>query len=255
MQTHSLTNGDFRDHIVDCNLMFADPVDNIGLGYNGYKDKIDPSEYISLLSSIVELGCKHSPHVFISFNSRWTLEMAGCVWQHMPDDYMFVPIVQTFTFGNQQKTKLTNCHRPLWWLRHKDAKCNWEEIKVPSWRQLNGDPRAKPGGKVPGDVWNTVLREDAIEDAWDFTRVVGNSKQRRAWHPTQIHEGLYERAVKLTTDAGDTCQDLFGGTGTMLRVCDRLDRSARIIELDPAYCEKIAEDYRTYGKGALALSA
>jgi len=59
------------------------------------------------------------------------------------------------------------------------------QIRVPSWRMLNGDKRAAPDGKVPGNVW-------------DFPRVTGNSKQRRAFHPTQLNEGLVERAILLS---------------------------------------------------------
>jgi DNA modification methylase len=76
---HELFCGDFRDHVVDCDMIFADPPDNIGLGYSGYKDKIPEFDYYKLLKSIVELGCKHSPHVFISFNSRWTLGFGNIV--------------------------------------------------------------------------------------------------------------------------------------------------------------------------------
>lgn len=236
--SHTLVCGDFRDHFVDCDLCFGDPPDNLGLGYNGYKDNLPVDEYVKIFETLVELSCKHAPQVFISFNSRWTLEMAEAVATYKPNDYLFVPIIQTISFGCYQPKRLTNCHRPLWWLRHRDAKCNWEHIKVPSWRELNGDPRAKPGGKVPGDVWPL----GSIEDAWDIPRVTGNSKQRRSFHPTQLNEALYERVIKLTTDEGATCMDCFGGTGTMLRVCHRLNRVARVVELDPYYCEKIRED-------------
>jgi DNA modification methylase len=101
---------------------------------------------------------------------------------------------------------------------------------VPSWRQLNSDPRAAPGGRVPLDSWT------------DFPRIVGNSKQRQAWHVTQLNEGLVERALMLTTAKGQHVLDPFGGSGTTMRVCKRIKRSSTLIELDPFYCQKIAED-------------
>jgi DNA modification methylase len=101
---------------------------------------------------------------------------------------------------------------------------------VPSWRQENGDKRADPRGRVPGDVF-------------DFTRVVGNSKQRRPWHPTQLNEGLVERCIKLSTHEGDTVLDPFGGTGTTLRVCKPLGIACTLIELHLGYCVKIAAEH------------
>ena len=89
----------------------------------------------------------------------------------------------------------------------------------------NGDKRADPRGRVPGDVF-------------DFTRVVGNSKQRRPWHPTQLNEGLVERCVRLTTPPGEPVLDPFGGTGTTLRVCERTGNPCTLVELDPGYCAR-----------------
>jgi len=79
-------------------------------------------------------------------------------------------------------------------------------------------------------------------DVFDFTRVTGNSKQRRAWHPTQLNEGLVERCLRLTTPPGGTVLDPFGGTGTTLRVCKRLELPCTLIELDRDYCKRIAEE-------------
>ena len=138
--------------------------------------------------------------------------------------------VQTFTFGQHSHHDLGNNHRPLLRLRWHEAPLFPDAIRVPSWRQENGDKRADPRGRVPGDVF-------------DFTRVTGNSKQRRAWHPTQLNEGLVERCIKLTTPEGGTVLDPFGGTGTTLRVCKRIQRPCTLIELDSDYCAKIAEEH------------
>lgn len=62
------------------------------------------------------------------------------------------PCVQTFTFGQHRKTDLGNGHRPLWRYRQPDAPLYPDQIKVPSWRQLNGDKRAAAGGRVPLDT-------------------------------------------------------------------------------------------------------
>ena len=103
------------------------------------------------------------------------------------------------------------------------------------WRQENGDKRADPRGRVPGDVF-------------DFTRVVGNSKQRRPWHPTQLNEGLVERCVRLTTPEGESVLDPFGGTGTTLRVCRPLGYPCTLIEIDKGYCAEIVKEHGMSGR-------
>jgi DNA modification methylase len=78
-------------------------------------------------------------------------------------------------------------------------------------------------------------------DVFDFPRVTGNSAQRCDWHPTQLHEELVERCIKLSTADGDMVVDPFGGTGTTLRVCMKLKQPCSIIELDNGYCKQIAK--------------
>jgi DNA modification methylase len=91
-----------------------------------------------------------------------------------------------------------------------------------------GDARAH-GLRVPDDVW-------------DIPRVTGNSKERRSYHPTQHPEALMERIILFSTRRKDTAIDLFGGTGTTLRVGLRLGRDVTSIELSEQYCLKVAEE-------------
>jgi site-specific DNA-methyltransferase (adenine-specific) len=104
-----------------------------------------------------------------------------------------------------------------------------DAIRVPSWRQLNGDKRADPRGKVPNDVFN-------------FPRVTGNSKQRRKFCPTQLNELLYERCIRSCCVKGDTVVDLFAGTGTLGRVAPRCGVDALMLELSRETVDNILAD-------------
>jgi len=212
--------------------IFADPPDNIGLGYDTYKDRLPDSEYVHLLAEWLDLFAHSAKTVWFSFNAKWTFALGGIVAALLEREKLLEakPCVQTFTFGQHRQDDLGNNHRPLWRLRWHDAPLLPDAIRVPSWRQLNGDKRADPRGRVPGDVL-------------DFPRVVGNSKQRRNWHPTQLNEDLVERCVKLTTPPGESVLDPFGGTGTTLRVCKRTGHPCTLIELDPKYCARIAAEH------------
>ncbi len=215
---------------VDC--IFADPPDAIGLKYNSFNDRIKPNEYQQLLWDWLFCFSKAAPVVWFSFNARWTFAFGWVVYEFLKlaPKWEAKPFVQHFTFGQNKKTDCGNGHRPLWRLKHKDAPLYPDAIKVPSWRELNGDKRAAKGGRVP-------------LDAWDFPRVTGNSKQRRSHHPTQLHEGLVERAIKLTTAEGQHVLDPFGGTGTTLRVCKRIGRICTLVEIDGYYCQEIANEH------------
>ncbi|MHC4704020.1 MAG: DNA methyltransferase [Planctomycetota bacterium] len=213
-------------------MIFADPPDNIGLGYNDYTDKVSQKQYTRLLQDILNLGMARCDILWLSFNARHLPIMGTLVDDvlYFTDEWEFKAGVQIFTFGQHNKHDLGNNHRPLWRLMKKDAVIYPDAIRVPSWRQLNGDKRANPKGRVPGDVF-------------DFPRVVGNSKQRRKWHPTQLHEGLYERCVKLSCCADDKACDIFAGTGTLARVCEPLGISSTLVEMDLDYCKEIVKEH------------
>ena len=50
---------------------------------------------------------------------------------------------------------------------------------------------------------------------------------------------LVELCLGNCTPAGATVLDLFGGSGTTLIACQKMGRQARLMELDPAYCDVI----------------
>jgi site-specific DNA-methyltransferase (adenine-specific) len=234
---HRLICADCLEYLRSSNetwtTIVADGPDNIGLGYDTYKDRQSDADYIRLLHDWLNCFIRKAKTVWLSYNSKWTFEIGSAIklvlGRHC-GEVEAKPCVQVFTFGQHNHHDLGNNHRPLLRLRWHDAPLFPDAIRVPSWRQENGDKRADPRGRVPGDVF-------------DFTRVVGNSKQRRAWHPTQLNEGLVERCIKLTTPPGDSVLDPFAGTGTTLRVCRALGNPCTLIELDPGYCEKIAEEH------------
>lgn len=228
-QTHRLINADCLEWLSTTtdrfDTVFADPPDDIGLKYDGFSD--DFADYYGWCEQVLVQLLRVSPVVWWSFNAQHTIDMAAVVKRL---GCMVKPCVQTFTFGQNRRTDLGNGHRPLWRLSSSAPILYPEQVKVPSWRILNGDKRAASGGCVPLDVF-------------DFPRVTGNSKQRRPWHPTQLHEGLVQRCIQLTTQPGDHVLDPFGGAGTTLRVCKAIGRHCTLIELSPFYCDQLATEH------------
>ena len=65
-------------------------------------------------------------------------------------------------------------------------------------------------------------------------------------HPTQKPVRLSERAIKRASEQGDIILDAFGGSGSTLISCEQLERTARLIELDPKYCDAIVGRWLKY---------
>jgi DNA modification methylase len=83
-----------------------------------------------------------------------------------------------------------------------------------------------------GDRWHGGRTES---DVWNFSR--GNTAGYV--HPTQKPVELLERAIRNSSRSGDTVLDVFGGSGSTLIACERTGRAARLVELDPKYCDAI----------------
>lgn len=70
-------------------------------------------------------------------------------------------------------------------------------------------------------------------------------------HPTMKPVDLILRAIHNSSKPGDIVADLFGGSGSTLIACEQTGRSARLMELDPRYCDVIIERWQRFtGKKA-----
>lgn len=154
---NQLYNSDFFNHLHHCKpvrMIFADPPDAIGLKYNGFKDEFSDGDYRRFMSHMIRQALGKCEVFWLSFNSRHTL-MVGSLLYNLQYDWPHIevkPCVQTFTFGQHNHHDLGDNYRPLYRIMHKGTKLYPDQVRVPSWRQLNGDKRADPRGRVPGNV-------------------------------------------------------------------------------------------------------
>jgi DNA modification methylase len=73
-------------------------------------------------------------------------------------------------------------------------------------------------------------------------------------HPTMKPVSLVEMALQNSSKAGDIVLDLFGGSGSTLIACEKTARNARLMELDPKYCDVIIKRWQDFtGNKALLL--
>lgn len=65
-------------------------------------------------------------------------------------------------------------------------------------------------------------------------------------HPTQKPVELVERALSNSSKQGDLVIDCFGGSGSTLIACEKKGRDARLMELDPKYCDVIVRRWQDF---------
>jgi len=83
-------------------------------------------------------------------------------------------------------------------------------------------------------------------DVWFVKKPVSNDL-----HPTMKPVELVERAIRNSSKSRDTVLDPFGGSGSTLIACEKAGRQARLIELEPKYCDVIVRRYQEFsGKEA-----
>jgi len=95
-------------------------------------------------------------------------------------------------------------------------------------------------GWVPGaaHTWESDRKQDTI---LEFDRPV-RSKE----HPTMKPVELIEYCIGNSSKRGAVLLDPFGGSGSTLIAAHRTGRVARLVELDPGYCDVICRRYQEH---------
>ena len=83
---------------------------------------------------------------------------------------------------------------------------------------------------------------------WDFPK-----PQKNDLHPTMKPVALVSEALLNSSQGNDIVLDLFGGSGTTLIACEQLGRKARLMEIDPHYCDVIITRWETLTGGTATL--
>lgn len=124
----------------------------------------------------------------------------------------------------------------------------------------------KPGGGI-GDLKKTFASDYETALVWHRGAELTGKRIGSVWkvskdgateylHPTQKPVALAEEAIDKTTRKGAVVLDLFGGSGSTLIACEKTGRHARLMELDPKYCDVIVKRWQDFtGKEAVLESS
>jgi DNA modification methylase len=104
------------------------------------------------------------------------------------------------------------------------------------WRE--GSAHFWCGARDQGDVW------------------LVNKPVKNDLHPTQKPVELIERAIRNSSEARGVVLDPFGGSGSTLIACEKTGRRARLMEIDPPYCDVVISRWESHtGKKAVLESS
>lgn len=106
-------------------------------------------------------------------------------------------------------------HEPCWYANKKGQDHNWK------------------GDRKQSTVWE-------IKNSNNF----GKEKTEGEWgHGTQKPLECMARPIQNNSIKGDIIYDPFGGSGTTLIACEKLNRKCTMVELMPIYCDAIVKRY------------
>ena len=96
--------------------------------------------------------------------------------------------------------------------------------------------------------WNSDRKQTTV---LEFDKPKKNGE-----HPTMKPVELFQYQLNNSTKQGDIVLDSFGGSGTTMIAAERIHRKARLMELDPAYCDVIVKRWEDFtGKTATCQPA
>lgn len=113
--------------------------------------------------------------------------------------------------------------------------------------------------KKPGKHKNNVALGKNGRDRTNVWHYAGagtlgtDAREMLANHPTPKPVQMLADAILDVTDRGDIVLDPFGGSGSTLIACEQTGRHARVIELDPLYCDLIIRRWQEETGGRALL--
>lgn len=243
----TLYNGDCAEILptlpdASVNLIVTSPPYNIGKAYER-RARLD--DYVAFQRSVI-IEC----HRVLRANGSICWQVGNYVddGEIVPIDSLVIPIfrelgmkirsriIWTFGHGMHCTRRLSGRHETVVWATMSDDYLfDLDAIRIPQKypqkRHYKGPKKGElsgnPLGKNPGDVW-------------EISNVKNRHPEKTA-HPCQFPEELVQRLVLSLTAPGEIVLDPFAGSGTVGKVCSRLDRASILIERDEAYCDLIRE--------------
>lgn len=150
-------------------------------------------------------------------------------WRHEPILYGWKPGAAHSWYGERDKTTV---------IEHKG-----ESLRI----MPDGTLQIDVGGQVV-----VVEGQNLSMRSIDSSVIRHDKPARNGDHPTMKPVGLIKDMLSNSSIRGDQVLDLFGGSGSTLIACEAMGRKARLMELDPRFCDVIVMRWQEHtGKKAI----
>jgi DNA modification methylase len=215
-------------------MVYGDPDYNVGVKYGdkNYKKSFDDyiQWYIKLTSESLRV-LKDTGNMFlINYPKQNSYLRVKYLDEACFDVLDYVWIYNTNV--GHSPNRLTTAHRSILHCR-KTSKSNFykENISVPylnpTDKRIKGNIAKGSKGRMPYD--------------WLYFNLVKNVSKEKTFHACQIPQALSELLINSCTQPNDIVLVLFGGSGSELEICKKINRQYISAEIDEKYYNMILD--------------
>ena len=133
----------------------------------------------------------------------------------------------------------------------------YDKLKAEAERQrkekgINNDAFKREYDDIKREYYKTRAyfnnTDEIKNNVWKFKRTSTEERESAGGHATPKPIDLCARAINTSSRKGETVLDLFGGSGSTLIACEKLERKCRMLELEPKWCDVIRKRYTKWCK-------
>ena len=209
-------------------LVFTDPPYNVAYSGRG-ENNLGTIKNDDMSDSQFEDFCRGFFGCYFAY-----MKALACIYVCHPDSQSAPKLAFEKTFAEQFKKSST-----IIWMK-QSAGMGWQDYRAQHEPILYGWKEGKGKHFFCGDRTKTTV--------WK----IGRDAQTSYVHPTQKPVALPEEAIINSSKGSDIVLDLFGGSGSTLIAAEKTGRKARLMELDPKYCDVIVKRWEDFtGKKAV----
>ncbi len=153
-------------------------------------------------------------------------------WKHEPILYGWKPGHAHYWYGNRNKTTVLE-----------------STVLLPLVQLPDGTIQLELDGRSVIITGDNMMIEEKMGSVFRCDKPV-RSKE----HPTMKPVSLILSMLKNSTKSGNSVLDLFGGSGSTLIACEKINRQSKVMELDPVFCDVIIRRWQEFtGKDAIRI--
>ena len=186
---------------------------------NGYSDDLSSDKYIAFTQKVLE-NCFKFTNGFIFWNVNYN---SNSKFEYIAQIVPFLPyLIEQICWKKTSAIPLKGCMRRA-----------WEPIYVFSTEKKN------------------LGLKEVKTNFWD----ISNTDSQIADHKACFPVNLPREGISLVEPKSNIVLEPFGGSGSTLIACEQTKRKARLMELDPHYCDVIIQRWENLtGKKAVLIN-